>query len=94
VITPGRAGCTFDGATAGTGLAVRTEMAIPIVDVTAGEEAGRGIAGVDPRTGVPDAGVAEDVGGLANNGPASNIVFPPPSHGDSGSLAGGAAGTG
>jgi hypothetical protein len=63
-------------------------MAVPIVDVTAGEE-----AGVDVRTGVPDAGVAEDAGGLANIGPASNIVFPPPSHDGSGLLADGAAGT-
>jgi hypothetical protein len=84
----------FDGETAGTGLAVRTEMAVPIADATAGEEACKGIAGVDVRTVVADAGVRKDAGGLANNGPANNIVCPPPFHDDSGSLVGVAAGNG
>ncbi len=97
VITPGRAGCTFDGETAGTDLAVLTEMAVPIVDATGdatvGDDTGNGIAGVDVRTGALAAAAAARARTASSNEPSSSKVFALPFPDALGSSAG-VAGTG
>jgi hypothetical protein len=47
VTTPARAERRLVDASAGTGLAVRTEMAVPIMDAPAAGEAEKGAAGVE-----------------------------------------------
>ena len=91
-MTAGRAGRDIAGDIAGSGLALRTEMAVPTIGAAGLAETKDWDGGEDVSPAGGDAGDGAAAGAMANKGPLSSIVLGPPSHDGCGS--GGPAATG